>query len=409
MPRSRGSLPILFLIITIVIVAVNFRSPILAVASLVDTITADTGISSTMAGLLTTIPVVCFGLVSPAAPKLARRFGMEWVLGGVFVVLIGGILIRLIPTVPALFAGTIVVGAAIAIGNVILPGFVKREAPGHVGPMTGIYSAAISGGGALGAGVTIPLQHALGLSWRQALGLGAILAGIAIVVLIPWMLQSHNTRLGGTRHHESTGIWRNPLAWQVTGYMGMQSLVFFSMAAWLPTYLIAHGMSDQRAGAMLSISPLAGIAGSFLAPFLASRRPDQRWLIVLSTILCTVGIAGLLAAPLTATIVWVLVFGFGSGMTLSLALTLIGLRSPDSNHAAELSGMAQSVGYCLAATGPFVLGWVHDVTGGWTIPMSIVLAMMVPLLVTGLGAARNLLVADPVTTEPAVHLSGGTK
>lgn len=399
MSRTRGTLPTIFLILTIVVVAVNFRFPILAVASLVDTITTDTGISSTMAGLLTTIPVVCFGLVSPAAPRLARRFGMDWVLAGVFVVLIGGILIRLIPTVSALFAGTVVVGAAIAIGNVILPGFVKREAPDRVGPMTGIYSAAISGGGGLGAGITIPLQNALGLTWRQALGLGAILAVVAILILIPWLLQSHNKRLGGGRAHVSTGIWRNSLAWQVTGYMGTQSLLFFSMAAWLPTYLISHGMSDQRAGAMLSLSPLIGIAGSFLGPFLTGRRPDQRWLIVFSTLMCAIGVAGLLFAPMSGTIIWVLFFGFGSGMTLSLALTMIGLRSPDSHHAAELSGMAQSVGYCLAATGPFVLGWVHDVSGGWTVPMWMMLSLMVPLLITGLGAARDLLVGTPVTRD----------
>jgi len=178
--------------------------------------------------------------------------------------------------------------------------------------------------------------------------------------------------------------------------MGSQSLLFFSVAAWLPSLLIANGMSEARAGFMLSISPLFGTAGSFIAPLLTDRRPDQRWLIWLSTAMCVFGLVGLLVAPVTATALWVVVFGFGSGMTLSLALTFIGLRSPDSHHAAELSSMSQSVGYTLAALGPLLVGLIHDITGGWRMPILMILAFSVMLLVSGLGAARNRLVA-PVT------------
>jgi len=390
---QRTTLPILFLMATIVIVGLNFRAPLLAVSPLLETITESTGISATVAGLLTTIPVVCFGLVSPLAPGLARRFGMEWALFGVFVVLIGGILLRSAPPIAALFAGTVVMGAAIAIGNVLLPGFVKREAPHRIGPMTAIYSAAISASGALGAGITIPLKEAFDLSWRGALALTAISSCAGLIVLIPWLLHARGKRLMGAKRHAPTGLWRNLLAWQVTIYMGSQSLLFFAIAAWLPTMLIANGMPEARAGFMLSISPLFGTAGSFIAALLTGRRSDQRWLVWLSSGFCAFGLAGLLIAPVTFTALWVSVFGFGSGMTLSLALTFIGLRTPDSHHAAELSGMSQSVGYTLAALGPLVMGLIHDKTGGWTAPMGLVLACTLVLLFSGLAAARDRLVS----------------
>lgn len=393
---------LLFLMITVVVVGLNFRAPVLAISPLLETIMDHTGISSAVAGLLTTIPVVCFGLVSPFAPALARRFGMDLTLVGVFVVLICGILLRSAPATVALYGGTIVMGAAIAIGNVLLPGFVKREAPRRVGQMTAVYSAAISASGALGAGITIPLMNALGLSWRGALALTAASASLGLLILLPWLRHAHGKHLRGGVRHPSTGLWRNRLAWYVTIYMGSQSLLFFSVAAWLPSLLIANGMAETRAGFMLSISPLFGTAGSFIAPLLTGRRPDQRWLIWLSTALCVFGLAGLLIAPVTATALWVVVFGFGSGMTLSLALTFIGLRSPDSHHAADLSSMAQSVGYTLAALGPLLVGVVHDLTGGWHLPIMMILAFCAVLLVSGLGAARNRLVAPMADPRGAV-------
>lgn len=392
-PRAHGiRLPLAFLAITVVLIGLTFRGPLLAVSPLLETISDDTGISAATAGLLTTIPVICFGVVSLASPFLARRFGMERTLTGVLVVLLAGILIRVAPSLVPLFGGTIVLGAAIAIGNVLIPGFIKREAPGHLGPMTALYSAALSGSGALGAGLTIPIMMAFDLSWRSALAWPAVLAAIGLAVMVPWLLQERNARHVRVREHTRTGVWRDPLAWFVTLYMGMQSFIFFSTSGWLPTYLIAEGMSEAHAGAMLSASPLAGVAGSFIAPLLVRRRLDQRWLIWVSSIMCAVGLAGFILWPLTLTLLWVGVFGFGSGMTLSLALAFIGLRSPDSHVAADLSGMSQSVGYSVAALGPITVGLLFDLFGDWTIPMSFILLSTIALTITGLGAARDLMI-----------------
>lgn len=392
-PRAqRIRLPLAFLAITVVLVGLTLRAPLLAISPLLETISADTGISAATAGLLTTIPIICFGGVSLASPALARRFGMERTLVGVLAVLLAGIVIRIAPSLVPLFGGTIVLGAAIAIGNVLIPGFIKREAPGHLGPMIALYSAAISGSGALGAGLTIPIMTAFGLSWRRALAWPAAMVIIALAVMVPWLLQERNARHVRVIHHVRTGVWRDALAWFVTLYMGMQSFIFFATSGWLPTYLIAQGMSEAHAGAMLSASPLAGVAGSFIAPLLIRRRRDQRWLIWVSSIMCAVGLAGFILWPLTLTLLWVGIFGFGSGMTLSLALAFIGLRSPDSHVAADLSGMAQSVGYSVAALGPITVGVLFDVVGDWTIPMSFILVSTVALTVVGLGAARDLMI-----------------
>lgn len=386
----------LFLVVTVTLLGLNFRAPVLSISPLLETISSDTGLSAAMGGLLTTIPVICFGAVSPLAPWLARRFSMEQILTGVLIILTAGIAIRIAPSPVALFGGTVVVGSAIAVGNVIVPGFIKREAPGHVGPMTAVYSAAISLSGALGAGLTIPIMNALDLGWRQALVWPAMMAIPALAAMLPWLAQARNARHLRHTHHAPTGIWRNHIAWLVSGYMGLQSFVFFGTMGWLPTYLISEGMSEAQAGAMVALSPLAGVVGSFSAPLLVHRRDDQRWLVWVSSALTAAGIIGFILAPTTLTIVWTSLFGCGCGMILSLALAFIGLRTPDSRHAADLSGMAQTVGYLIAAIGPFGLGLVFDLVGDWTLPFVLILIVCALMTIIGLGAAKDRLVA-PVT------------
>lgn len=384
-----------FIMVTVIVLGLNLRIPILSVSPLLDTITTDLGLSAAQAGWLSTIPVICFGTVAFASQALTRRWGMDRILLVMFVVLLAGILIRTMPSVELLFGGTVLVGAGIAVSNVILPGFIKREAPNRVGPMTAVYSAAISASGAIGAGVTIPIMNAFDLDWRGALGWPAVMAIAGILILIPWQLVSRNGQvLKGPARALHSNLWKNKVALFVTGYMGLQSFLFFSTTGWLPVYLISEGMDEQRAGFMLSLAPLVGIAGSFIAPLLVNRRADQRWLVLASAILCASGVAGFVWLPMTATILWVLLFGFGTGMKLSLALTFIGLRTPDAHYASELSMMAQAIGYMIAAFGPIGIGFAHDVTGSWQFAFGIILASIAVLTMSGLGAGRNRLVTD---------------
>ena len=384
-----------FIMATVIILGLSLRMPILSVSPLLEAITNDLQLSATQAGWLGTIPVLCFGTVALTSQTLTRLWGMDAILLAMFGVLLFGLLVRTLPSVELLFAGTVLVGAGIAVSNVILPGFIKREAPDQVGPMTAVYSAAISASGAIGAGVTIPIMNALDLDWRGGLRWPAVVVIAAIVMLIPWQISARSGRKtkapDRTLH---TNLWRNKIAWFVTTYMGMQSLLFFSTTGWLPVYLISEGMSEQRAGFMLSLSPLLGVAGSFIAPLLVYKRADQRWLIWVSSALCAVGLAGMIWLPMTATVAWVAMFGFGSGMTLSLALTFIGLRTPDAHHASDLSMMAQAVGYMIAALGPIGIGFAHDVSGSWPFAFGLILVSSAVLTVVGLGAARSRFVTD---------------
>lgn len=384
----------MFLMVTVAILGICLRMPILSVAPLLDALSSDLNLTASQAGWLSTIPVLCFGTVALAAPVLTRRWGMDRILLAMFVVLLAGLLIRTTQPVWLLFGGTILVGAGIAVSNVILPGFIKREAPHHLGPMTALYSAAISASGAIGAGVTVPIMNQFDLSWRETLRWPAFVVVIGIFVLIPWQVTSRSSRKMAGAVTRPTGLWRNRIAWYVTGYMGMQSFVFFATTGWLPLYLISEGMSEQRAGFMLSMSPLLGVAGSFIAPLLIYKRADQRWLVWMSSIMCAVGLAGLVLLPNTLTLLWVAIFGFGSGMTLSIALTFIGLRTPDAHHAADLSMMAQAVGYTIAAIGPIGIGLAHDTFGSWQTAFLLILLSTVVLNLVGVAAGQSRLVTD---------------
>ncbi|WP_405744460.1 CynX/NimT family MFS transporter [Streptomyces sp. NBC_01525] len=385
----------LYLGLGVVLLALNLRPALVAVSPLAGTIRDDSGMSAAATSLLTTLPLLCFGLLAPVAPRLGRLLGMERSLLGTMALIGAGTALRLVDSVVALFAGTVVIGAGIAVANVLLPGLIKRDFPARAGLMTGLYSMSLFGGAALAAGVTVPVQRAAGLSWQATL---ACWGALAVVALVCWLPQvGTRTRVpagaAGAAAHPVRGLWRSPLAWQVTGYMGLQSLSYYAAAAWLPTVLQDAGMSAGDAGWMLSYSSLLGIAGSFLAPVIVGRRLRAGTLAAVSALLCAVAFAGLLATPAGGAYAWMTLLGLGQGGAISLALLFIVERAPDARHTAQLSSMAQCFGYILAATGPAVLGAVHDTAGSWTVPLTLLLVLLVPQIAAGFGAARPLHVA----------------
>jgi MFS transporter, CP family, cyanate transporter len=394
---GRSRLRSFLLVLGIVLLAANLRPALTGVAPLIGQIRADTGISNGVAGLLTTLPLLAFGLLSPIAPRVARRFGMEGVLLASLLVLAAGILLRWAGAVAALFLGTVVLGAAIAVTNVLLPSLVKREFPGHAGLMTSVYSTSLGISAALAAGVSVPLAQLPGIGWRGALAVWAIPALLAGVAWLP--------QLGGSAHHAdpaSPGVrdlWRSPVAWQVTLFMGLQSLAYYVTLTWLPEILQAEGMGAARAGWMLGLSQAVAIVTMFLAPMIAERRPSQRGVVGVAVSMSGVGVLGLLVAGSTASTLWVVLLGLGQGASFSLALTFFALRAPDPGHAAALSGMAQSVGYLLAAVGPFLFGVLRDVTGAWKVPLVLLLTVTICLLIAGIGAARDAHVGAPGPEE----------
>ncbi|MFG2840926.1 CynX/NimT family MFS transporter [Streptomyces zaomyceticus] len=377
----------------VVLLALNLRPALVAVSPLTDTIRADSGMSAASVSLLTALPLLCFGLLAPLAPRIGRRLGTERALLATMALICAGTALRLIDSVAALFAGTVVIGAGIAVANVLLPGLIKRDFSTRTGLMTGLYSMSLFGGAALAAGVTLPVRQAGDMAWRTTLACWGALALVALLVWLPQVRGRSAVATARAAAHPVRGLWRSPLAWQVTGYMGLQSLSYYAAAAWLPTLLTDAGTSPANAGWMLSFSSLLGITGSFLAPVVAGRRIGTGALSVLGAVLCALGLIGLLVAPVAGAYLWMVLLGLGQGVAISLALLFILHRAPDARHTAQLSGMAQCLGYTLAATGPAVLGAIHDASHTWTLPLIVLLVLLIPQIAAGLGASRPLHVA----------------
>jgi|SRR5579863_3283454 len=376
----------------LLLAAVNLRLTVAAVPPVLNQIRHTTGLSSAGAGLLTAVPVFCFGLVALASPRLIRRFSMGPLLSLTLFTVIGGCIVRLVPAMPPLFLGTILLGSGIAVGNVLIPSLIKRDFPHQRVLMTALYSVALSGGATIAAGLTVPIQHALGVDWRVAIALWAVPAMIAVLV---WMPHVREEAVRDDGHGAPIpGLWRDPLAWCVTGFMGLQSFGFYAMLSWLPTIAEAHGVSPSRAGLLLSLASFSGMVGALTAPSLERRLGRSSRMLGLCVIVCTAGYTGLLVAPSTATFVWCVLFGSAQGATLALALGYIVARAPDSHHAAHLSTMAQSGGYLIASAAPFAMGALHGATGSWTLSIVMLMMILMPMLLTGLVASQDRFVLD---------------
>lgn len=371
--------------IAVVLVALNLRPAIVAVSPLLDTISADLELSSFMGGLLVTLPVLCFGVLGPLAPALAARLGFERSLAGVLVAVIAGSALRLIPTAPALFGGTLLIGAGIAIGNILLPGLIKRDFSHRLGLMSGLYSMSLAAGATLAAGVTLPIAQAAGWEWNEGLAAWGLFAVVGGACWLPTLWQARGT----AGHPPTLGIRlsRDKVAWFVTILLGLQSFNFYSTTAWLPTILVGYGYDPLFGGLMLSLVNLVSIVPAMVVPLFLDRMRSQAGATVVASVFYFGGVGGLMAFPDLA-VLWVVVLGIAQGAGLALSLTFIVLRSPDAAHATKLSGMAQSWGYILAAFGPFALGALHDLSSAWTGPLLLLLVMLVPQSIYAYLAGR---------------------
>jgi CP family cyanate transporter-like MFS transporter len=382
------------LLLGLVLVALNLRPALSSMAPVLGQVAAGLGLNASEAGLLTTLPVLCLGLFAPLAPVLARRFGSERVILGILLTLALGIVVRSALGAAGVFIGSVMAGASIGIIGVLLPGIVKRDFPQHAGTLTGVYTMALCLGAAMAAGATVPLTQHFDDNWALGLGFWMIPALLAMLIWLPQARQGHGMHKVAYRVR---GLWRDPLAWQVTLYMGLQSSLAYIVFGWLPSILIGRGLSPTEAGLVLSGSVIVQLVSSLSAPWLATRGKDQRLAIVIVMLVTLAGLFGCLYAPVDGLWGWAVLLGLGQGGTFALALTLIVLRSKDAHVAANLSSMAQGVGYTLASMGPFAVGLVHDMTGGWAAVGWIFAVLGVGAIVFGLGAGRAMHVQ--VTSE----------
>lgn len=377
------------MMLSIILAAFCLRIIITGVGPLLPEITANLGLTGRSSGLLTMLPLLAFAVVSPLAGKIGRRQGEgKTILIGLCLILLGTVL-RSTLGVPGLFLGTAIVGIGTALGNVLLPAVVKAEYPTRVGQVTAYYTVAMVAAAAIGLALNVPLSGT-GLGWNGAL----LVWGIAVVITGLIWRKNASLRLSTSNPTETEGrekpIWKSGLAWCVTLYFGINSMIFYAVIGWLPTILQSAGMQSGTAGIVTSLYQVVSLAPSLLVPTLAGKCRDQRGWLMLGSVLNIIGIITLMsstaaAAQVTATII----LGLANGCAFSMGLALMGFRARDAVEAARLSGFAQSVGYALAATGPMVVGWLHDLTPNWNIGLGYILFASVVALLAGQKAGRD--------------------
>ncbi len=386
------------LIAGIILIAINLRPALAGVGPLIGAIRDSTGLSNTMLGLLTTLPLLAFGVVSMFTSVFTRRFGIEGTIAWALFLLTAGISLRILPSTIALFGGTLLLGIGIAFGNVLLPSLVKRDFPEKTGLMTSLYSSMLGVGAALAAGVSVPIAKDLNLGWHWSLGVWALLSLTALLIWLPQLSRQTLPRYAKTFKDSMSDLGRSKLAWNVALFMGLQSLAFYVVLAWLPEILQDRGIDANTAGWLLSLSQGTGVLGTLIVPVWAEKIGDQRKLVWYLVVLEMVSIAGLMLPEAFLVGLWASIIGFSLGGSFGLALLFIVMRTHDTETATELSGMAQSVGYLLAATGPTLFGALHDLTRTWFIPLLLLLIVALFKIVTGLIAAKPVNVEQTQST-----------
>lgn len=390
-PNTRDRQRKILLALSLLLIACNLRPVFGSLSVVLPEIMRDTGLSAAGASLLTTLPILCLGLFSAPTPWLARRFGAERVLLLALLLIGAGTLLRALGSLPFLFASAVLAGAGIAMGNVLLPSLVKRHFARHAALMTGMYILAICIGATLATASTVPLATTLFAgSWSQALAVWALPALLVLLLWLPQALPMCREAVDPAARAGS--LWRDPLAWQVTAFMGLQSSLAYIVIGWLAPILRERGLESDLAGYVVAISTLAQLVTSLLVPSIAARCRDQRALAVGLTALSFTALMGLILAPLSTVWLWALLLGIAQGGLFALALSLIAMRSGTALVTAQLSAMAQGCGYMLAACGPLLTGLLHQWTGGFASSVWLIALLSAAMAWSGWGAGRDLLV-----------------
>ncbi|MGW1074228.1 CynX/NimT family MFS transporter [Streptomyces sp. NPDC002537] len=399
--RAPGRWQTRLLVMGLVAAALNLRPAITSLGALMKEVKAGLGMSGAVAGLLTSVPALCFAVFGIAAPRLARRWGAARVVCAGMAVIAAGLALRpYAGGVPAFLALSALALAGIAVSNVLMPVLVKRWFPDRVGTMTGLYSMALSGGAGVAGAATVPLTHAMGGSWKLGLTTWAVLA---VVAALTWLAISARGRTdgdlapapGAAQDAPGARITRSPTAWALGLFFGLQATGAYIVMGWLPAIFRDAGVSASTAGVLAAMTMVVGVPLSFVLPGLAARLPHQGVLVVALAAFGLSGYAGLWLAPAGGAWVWAVLLGV-SNSAFPLALTMIGMRARTGAGVVRLSAFAQSIGYLISIPGPLLVGWLNERTGGWNWPIALMAALMVPQIVTGVLAGRNRTVEDEI-------------
>ncbi|SET25437.1 CynX/NimT family MFS transporter [Nonomuraea wenchangensis] len=380
------SLRSVVLVAGFVLAALNLRPAIAGVSPLLDEIMGDVGLSPAGGGAITTVMVVCLGVFGSVAPLLARRIGLDRTLLAGLLVIACGVALRGLDGAPMLYLGSALAATAIAVMNVSMPGVVKQHFPSRINVMTGVYVSAVVAGAAIASAVVIPVERLTGFNWRGVTALLAVPALLAALLWLPQALRAQPPQPNGPRPFRT--VLRSRVTWYVTALMGLQSLTFYVVLAWLPTIFMERGVPAEQAGYLLSLTNLVQVAASLAVPVLAGRRASQVPYVVGAGVLTVLGYLGVLLAPTTLPWLWMIVLGLGQGASFALALLIIALRPADPATVTALSAVAQSVGYVIAALGPLLFGYLRELSGGWDVPLTVALGVLAGQIVVGWFAGR---------------------
>lgn len=379
-------------VVAIIFFASTLRTPLTGVGPIISFIRDSLGISNVLAGFLTTIPLLAFAIVSPFVPRISRKFGMEWTLFYSIILLAIGIILRSIGSTSLLIIGTVLIGVAISFGNVLFPSFFKMKFPFHIGLLTGIYTVSMNISAAVALGISNPIAANSKLGWQGALAIPIILTLITLITWIPLLrgekVNLNNISKNNTTKNE-TKLWKSPLAWAIAVSMGLQSLIFYCSAAWLPEILISQGFSADKAGWMTSVMQMSQIPMTFLIPIIAEKLRTQRPIVILFTSFYIFGFTGVFFELTDFTVLWMILIGLGGGASFGTVVMLFTLRTKTAYAAAQISGFAQSVGYLLAAAGPVLFGYLHDTANSWHVPNGLFIIVAIVLCFSAYFSAKD--------------------
>lgn len=389
------------LVVGIVLAALNLRPAITSLGALLEEVRDGLGMSGSVAGLLTSVPPLCFAVFGVTAPRLARRFGPGAVVCAGMAAIGAGLLIRpYVGGTAAFLATTALALMGIAVSNVLMPVIVKRWFPDRVGSMTGLYSMALAMGTATAAAVTVPMTDALGGDWQSGL---AVWAGLAAAAVLPWLAfvrgrDAAPAERAPAREGEKPAlrITRSRTAWALAVFFGLQATAAYITMGWMAQIYRDAGVPAGTAGLLLAVTMVMGVPLAFVIPRVATRLPHQGPIVLVLGVSGLIGYAGLYLAPAAGAWAWAVLLGVAN-CAFPLALTMVGMRARTSGGVAQLSAFAQSTGYLLSIPGPLLVGVLYQHSGGWGLPIALMAGLMIPQTIVGILAGRDRTVEDEAT------------
>lgn len=378
-----------YFLLSMMLIAANLRLPIMIIPPLIKTIESQLGLPKSMAGLITSIPLITFAVLSPIIVKVAKKLGNELTIFIFFLLLIIGSYLRIVPTIAALLFGTFLVGIGIDSGNVLVPAIIKDRMPNEIPLGTSLYTLSMLLIGAIGTALSGILITKTSL--QMTLSLLSIMGIIATVFWLPNLKNNQRDSGQQTKSKNYRSVWNQSLGWLITAFFGLQSIVYYSFITWLPSILESNGLASITASNLLTLLQLSGLPCSFIVPFLSVRKGGLKKLLTMLFIGYAIAPLGYLISTsnLVFLIIVTVVTGFGSGLAFNMAVVFFTEKTTNPIQTAEVSGMAQSAGYLLAAIGPTLFGFLESTTQSWSLIIIILILLSILLTLSGIFIARH--------------------